>query len=646
MDARNSNPAVNGEREAERGSALLIAILVAVILTLLGISFLLMAETENKIAENERLAAQALYVGETATRQVKRWFDHPPNLGGTWNVRNPPLAAIDRTLRMIDQDGDPTTAPVAQDGSSSAPRYKQSSGLVFDRPYRPSLENTLLGTETGPDMRISRATSAGATFLDDLAADLFPGYPGDGLEARIEQIDVYAPPTLDINGNWTRYGMATVRIVSRIVQDVGGTDVVLAERMIKAVLNETPYPGPFGPLHSCANLTWNGDFTVHWGAGSAVGDSQLTNNLHKIKSSLPRVEPAGQRLDMLWGYDAGTGTAAPFNDYLTQLYASTEEIEDPWFRYLSRGDFVGSTWMAGASNPADTIPMPFNWTVGTSTLGDETYPSHDHFGADDGNHSNVMQKMAVVSCPQFDYDTWKTIAQSGTSDVHYYAWDNGTTFRENGTGPAQTFRTITDQVEGLYFFDTRDGVRPVDSDGDGYYENLTPPIALSGGTWGTRGFVYLNAETFQTKGVTGRAVQMAAPGEPFLDIDSDGQYDAGTEPYVNLDYPTSLSDPFEASATDTLQDDGTYVGAVTRNSRGPTFNETAVLWGILYNSGQFEATGNARYYGSVIGESGIGENSPAAGTPEFYWDQSIVDNWPPPGWDLPRVIITRWETDL
>jgi hypothetical protein len=40
---------------------MIIAVLVMVMLTLLGISFLLMAETENRIAENERLGLQALY---------------------------------------------------------------------------------------------------------------------------------------------------------------------------------------------------------------------------------------------------------------------------------------------------------------------------------------------------------------------------------------------------------------------------------------------------------------------------------------------------------------------------------------------------------------------------------------------------------
>jgi len=70
------------------------------------------------------------------------------------------------------------------------------------------------------------------------------------------------------------------------------------------------------------------------------------------------------------------------------------------------------------------------------------------------------------------------------------------------------------------------------------------------------------------------------------------------------------------------------------------------MWGVFYTSGGFDATGNARYYGSVISKSGVGEYHPSAGTPNLYWDENIVKNWPPAGWDLPRVVISRWETDL
>ncbi len=609
----------------ERGSALVVSILVTVILTLLGISFLMMAQTENQIAQNEIRSAQALFAAETGVRVVKRWFNRP--FDNTANIRNPTYGGeIDRTLRLIETDGDPSTAPVAQDGTTY-PRYKQAIDLdgdsnddLFQKPYRGSMAHALMGTEAGPDMQIlASASTTAKAFLDNLSSDVFGSYPGGGLQAKIVQIDIYGPPYIDIAGTWTRYGMGTVKVVSRITQTIGGTETVLAERMVKAVLNEMPYPGPFGPLHSCDNLSFNGDFTVHWGAASAVSDADLANNHAKIAASWPRMIPPGQRADALW--------TADWAGYMAQV--DGEEIEDPWFRFLSGGA------LADAPNSNDQ-PYPFGWVSGAP--GDGEWPNHNN-NPDDGSHSNIFQNQPTVTCPDFDYDIWKAIATSGGSDVHYMVWDNGSSFKENGIGAAQTFRAITDQKEGLFFFDTTDGVAPYDTDGDGVYENLTPAVSVQGGTWGSRGFFYLNMATFQTKGVSGRAATFNAPGEPYDDTDADGQWDPG-EPYINLDYPTSLSDPFVIDTTDT------YGGAVMRNSKGPDVAGTAAMWGILYNSGMFEATGNATYYGSVISKSGVGEASPAAGTPDLYWDASILTNWPPANWDLPRVIISRWETDL
>src|SRR5262245_62343455 len=128
------------KRSGERGSAMILAVLVMVMLTLLGISFLLMAATENRIAENERLGLQALYFGESGVRVVKRWFDYPASAN---NLINPPLNVIDRSLRWIDDDGDPATAPTTNDGVANGPlcRFKQewdpdADGLddVFEKP--------------------------------------------------------------------------------------------------------------------------------------------------------------------------------------------------------------------------------------------------------------------------------------------------------------------------------------------------------------------------------------------------------------------------------------------------------------------------------------------------------------------------------
>src|SRR5262245_16038553 len=124
----------------ERGSALLITMLVMVILTLLGLSYLFMADTENLIAQNQRDTDQLLFVAEGGERMVKAWFDRPvfgmpsdPNsirfkFLNTYDFRD--STKYDRTQRVFDHDGDPNTPDVTADGSTGKPYHRQ--GLIVD----------------------------------------------------------------------------------------------------------------------------------------------------------------------------------------------------------------------------------------------------------------------------------------------------------------------------------------------------------------------------------------------------------------------------------------------------------------------------------------------------------------------------------
>ena len=52
---------LNEKTKGEEGSALILAVLITVILSLLWISYLLMAQTESTIAENERNSVLSLF---------------------------------------------------------------------------------------------------------------------------------------------------------------------------------------------------------------------------------------------------------------------------------------------------------------------------------------------------------------------------------------------------------------------------------------------------------------------------------------------------------------------------------------------------------------------------------------------------------
>jgi hypothetical protein len=617
---------------SERGSALVIAVLVSVILALLGISFLLMGETESRIALNEKRSAQALYAAEAGSRAVKRWFDYP---GAA--LRFPSPAVVDRTQRMILDENDPyDSADVTPaDGViGSFPYYKQGvdrngDGVddLFDRPYRPGMLHSLMGTSDGPDLRIDDEDALARTFLEDLTRTFLGDFPGEGggIHARISRIDIYAPPYIQVGANWSRYGLATVKVVARLYKSDGNGDRVIAEHEVEAVLGEAPYNGPYGPLHSCADLTFTTqpDLTVHWGAMTAVGTMNIMDPALRFRmpQSLPREEPAMPHVDPLWN----GASAAAFSTFKT-VVEQGRLIDDPWFRIISGG------WISGY--PQISQPYP---PAGGSPPAACAAP---HFCNDD---SNIIHGLPLVSCPGFDYDIWKLTAISGESDVRYFVWSGADTFRENGAGPARSFQHWTAGEEGVYFFDTTNRQPPIDADGDGFLDNLTPAVTVTAGGWYFRGLIYLNAVEFKldhSPAAQAGAV-VSPPGEPFQDADQDGVYDSG-EAWINLAYPTTsgtINAQIEAVA-DTS-------GSPVRESRGPEIADVPLsLEGIVYTNGRFEATGEGTVYGSVIARQGVAQED-ASGTqptPHIYWNESIAGDFPPPGWRLPRTVVTAWRT--
>src|SRR5262245_39701044 len=138
-------------RRGEEGSALIIAALVTVILSLLGLSYTMMAQTENTIAENERNSTAALYAAEAGARLVVGWFNDPTPTG----YLVPTTGSVDRAKRVFDHDLNPGTARVlAVAANSTKPIYKDGSFTttgIFDRPYRSALAETFMGVETGTD---------------------------------------------------------------------------------------------------------------------------------------------------------------------------------------------------------------------------------------------------------------------------------------------------------------------------------------------------------------------------------------------------------------------------------------------------------------------------------------------------------------
>ncbi|HZN02644.1 MAG TPA: PilX N-terminal domain-containing pilus assembly protein [Candidatus Polarisedimenticolia bacterium] len=619
---RHSMLTPNPARRGEEGSALILAALVTVILSLLGLSYLMMAQTENTIAENERNSAAALYVAEAGTRLVIGWFNDPSATG----YLVPTLGDLDRTKRIFDHDNNGGTARVQGASADAAkPLYKdatQTLSLIFDRPYRGVLADTLLGIETGTDPNVAFAAMGpdlivNASFLTTINDTLFPNFPTPFLRARITRIEVYAPPILSIGGSDTRMGVATVKVTAGVFQYPGtASERQIATRIVKAVINEIPVPGPVGPLQSCSGLAYNGDFKIHWGTGTSVGNADI---------------PVAGQLDskMLSGLPYALNDPFTYINGATTLVSwatahTNEQVEDPWFKYIAGGTI---------DSAGNTNPQPWPW------------PSSPDL---DKEHSNLFQN-TTVNCPTFDYALWKSIAQSGLKNNYYYKWVSGTNYSLDGTGTSTDYRVLTNGKAGIFFFDTQDTLAPNVAG-----TNLTPAISLSGSGYGVSGFVYVNAANYATTGLGGLMTTYFPPGEP---SDASG--------FVNFDYPGSTADNYVIKQTtgnfETFQDPVTNIwyctdaatctsasrtpaGAPVQDLTGLPFQTDAVLNGVLYNSGTFETQGNAKYFGSVVGQRGVIDGG---GTPEFWFDERLIKGeWPPKGMSIPRVVVSAWQTDL
>lgn len=640
----------------EKGSALLITMMVTVILTLLGLSYLFMADTESLIAQNQRDSDQLLFTAEAGARMVKAWFDRPvygpPSVSAsvlfkflnTYDMRNG--AYYDRTQRVFDHDDDPNTAEVAADGTTGKPYFRQGLTVdpnatsylsFFDKPYRGSLAAEYRGTEAGPDMTL-QSNSLDASdpntvdILDQINATVFNDQPNTG---RIQRIDVYGPPIIMVGTVPTRYGIATVKVTSakfRGMAQVGGTWVTtptsrrMSERVVKMVLNEAPYPGPGGPLQSCTSLSTNGAFAVHWGATTAITDASISTSVAQLQSRAPQSIP--------WAAQNSYISGATLTNYINaRAGTGSAVIADPWFRLLSGGTF--NPPLDPNTSPGN-LDQPYPYIPGTPTADDNSNMFH---------HS-------VVSCPSFDYDLWKQVAQSGFGDAHYFVWTgSGDNFQENGLGATRTFAAWTKSIRGgIYFFDTADGMPP-----DPGGANLTDEVSLSSSDeWSGAGFIFLNAVNLRQTGIGPDGVSRALypPGEPYVDANGNKVYDSG-EQYVNLSFMTTATgaatiDPNAGGQTTTVipvtGESLSYTTSTARDDNGVPMLQDINWQGVIYTSGTWDAQGNGTFFGSIVTRMGV---LGTAGTADVWFDERLIKGqWPPAEIELPRTMVTVWQTDL
>jgi hypothetical protein len=519
----------------QKGSALLVSLMVMVALSLLGLGFVAVSETESAISVNQRNYTQTQAVAELGARMAVEWLQN-----AEWAERRGLLPPNDVSIK--------TQRQVAVGVGSPPPLYvgyykETVNTRLCDLPFKPDPDNRLYGDENSADVIINASKgSVATTFLDRFNAIVLQGTDSGG---RITDIRLYAPPIVggtlterpSASGKkfWdggTRYGVATIRVTATKTDQNGN---FVAERTVKVVVADFPFPGPEGPLQSNTGISTNGAFRVHWGKVTSEGDLYVKRPLVSIPwrtawqqahfeygTEPPalcvnpddcqfKADPTNADYDKKynWLFELTSGKDAATNA------AFTKDFEDPWFQARARVDIT--------SDSGNITNQPYPYSAIANPV---TYPGiagwSNQFQNQDTNDESINKKEVLF--PKIDYVFWKQIAMSGmaagTDGIYYLQWANNDNYTKNAK--TKTVRQWTDTLAGakagFYFFDTATGVNPQRADGTTDTTVLADAFDYQGGSMHMRGFIYTNAKSIGTQGLGGRDYAYAMAGEPFRDV--------------------------------------------------------------------------------------------------------------------------------
>jgi hypothetical protein len=508
-------------RKRQKGSALLVTLMVMVGLSIIGLGYVAISETESAISINERNSAQVRELAEAGARMVVETFQDP--LWAEDVKLLPPTITQIKTDRIVN--------------GSSIGRYKPGTRL-FDKPHKATSGDRFWGDEDHADVWINNTKLAAASatadrqWLNNLNKTLFNG---DYSAGRIIEIRVYAPPFSGgvlqdgfyRSDEGIRLGLCTIAVTAAKCRndtdanpctDASLDSRVISRRTVRVVISEWPFPGPSGPVQTNANLGTNGNVQVHWGQITATGNMKLKRPF----GSLPWHD-AYNTVNYQYGYTASVADAnnpwvadPASTDYRKQynwLYAiAGKTLDDPWWQARTRGDFTGDgTGGTAVAYPYNLPELDLYDLAGSKTTVRAIYQIQT---------KNEPPDYKSVLFPKFDYDFWKDTALTGDDqdNVFYLSWVSGDKFKDKDG----TVKAVEDWINvaggskaGFYFFDTQNGQNPQNG-GPGI---LTPEVGVKGNPFQAQGFIYLNSKQWDSaggaKGVDG---YYAAPGEPYKDI--------------------------------------------------------------------------------------------------------------------------------
>lgn len=566
------------KRFRERGSALLASLMVMVGLSLLGLAFVAISETESAISVNERNHSQTVGLAESGARLVVQWFQFPNQMLAL-NLMPPANTNNFKTQRV---------------SGAYTGYYKANAGELFcDLPFGPTDNDKFFGDEVSADIVITRNTNPGIAFLDAFN-DTFLG-PEGTLNARptgeITEIRVFAPPIVGgtlqpaaaprfwVGG--TRYGVATIMVraekFDRPLAAGGRRSIARAECRI--VVSQFPLPTPGGPLQSATALATNGAFNVNWGLVSA----QQSLDLQKDYGTIPWFN-SYERIHFNRGYDSSvewavntnyvpgdivrpmsaTITANPvlrFHEYKVTNGGNSGGAEPNWASAVTSGSTVTQGGLTYQEQSVTAYPITTGGPIGASNtqwlyfiargniaVEDPWFQARsfqDIVGAATSNaqpNAFPYTNLGVLPFTQAKSTTWNThhfqfqsfdqypqFKQLVFPIINYDFWKSAAMAGNGQQGvrylqwvAADTYSDgITTKTfrnwassQSGFYFFETTNNQNPQNSGPGI---LAPTVSINGGGAYMAGFMYLNAP-FRTTGLSGPTGWFNQPSEPYFDI--------------------------------------------------------------------------------------------------------------------------------
>lgn len=325
-------------RKLNKGSALLITLMVMVVLSLTGISFIFLADTENAISNNYYKAMSTLMAGQTGVYLVNAWFNSPTVTG----TLVPNTTEVSFNLRTEAHLADATTDTT----------YKNSGvgtgNIPFDKPYlgqnnTATVIHRFFGTEDAPDITVRITTNAAQrAYLQRLNGDLFgvtyataaATVPANG-GVQIREIRLYSPPCSPYPAEPTNiynsvYGICTAYIEAENVNPAGQT---VSTRRVRGIISDINYSVAGEALDVDGSIDINGSVRAHWGNIKSTNAMEDNQNKFLPKGAPYYVSDRGQV-----GYCPTMMEAYDGSAHWDGTNINGALLEDPWLLVRSRTD--------------------------------------------------------------------------------------------------------------------------------------------------------------------------------------------------------------------------------------------------------------------------------------------------------------------